>query len=55
MAEQRKLRLGAILHGAGGNLAGWRHPDAVADASVNFNFYKQQAIKAEEGKFDFYL
>ncbi|OMF34686.1 monooxygenase [Paenibacillus sp. FSL H8-0548] len=53
MAEQRKLRLGAILHGAGGNLAGWRHPDAVADASVNFNFYKQQAIKAEEGKFDF--
>jgi FMN-dependent oxidoreductase (nitrilotriacetate monooxygenase family) len=53
MAEQRKLRLGAILHGAGGNFAGWRHPDAVADASVNFEFYKQQAIKAEEGKFDF--
>ncbi|MEV5030452.1 LLM class flavin-dependent oxidoreductase [Paenibacillus sp. LPE1-1-1.1] len=53
MAEQRKLRLGAVLHGAGGNLAGWRHPDAVADASVNFAFYKQQALKAEEGKFDF--
>ncbi|WP_138755144.1 LLM class flavin-dependent oxidoreductase [Paenibacillus sinopodophylli] len=53
MGEQRKLRLGAVLHGAGGNFAGWRHPDAVADASVNFAFYKQQAIKAEEGKFDF--
>ncbi|MGO4548562.1 LLM class flavin-dependent oxidoreductase [Paenibacillus sp. 2TAB23] len=53
MTERKKLRLGAVLHGAGGNLAGWRHPDAVADASVNFQFYKQQAIKAEEGKFDF--
>ncbi|OXM86222.1 LLM class flavin-dependent oxidoreductase [Paenibacillus rigui] len=52
MTTTRKLKLGAMLHGVGGNMAAWRHPDAVADASVNFDFYKQQARKAEEGKFD---
>jgi len=52
MSKQRKLKLGAIIHGVGGNIAGWRHPDAIADASVNFPFYKQQAQKAEAGKFD---
>lgn len=30
----------------------WRHPEVPADASVNFEFYKTQAQKAEEGKFD---
>lgn len=52
MSKQRKLKLGAIIHGVGGNIAGWRHPDALADASVNFAFYQQQAQKAEAGKFD---
>ncbi|ANY68016.1 monooxygenase [Paenibacillus sp. BIHB 4019] len=51
--KKRQLKLGAILHGVGGNIAGWRHPDAQPDASVNFEFYKQQAQKAEAGKFDF--
>ncbi|OPA80508.1 monooxygenase [Paenibacillus selenitireducens] len=52
MTKQRQLKFGAIIHGVGGNMSGWRHPDAIADASVNFNFYKEQAQKAEEGKFD---
>lgn len=53
MGAKRTLRLGAVIHGVGGNSSGWRHPDMPADASVNIEFYKREAIKAEEGKFDF--
>ncbi|MGF7048837.1 FMN-dependent oxidoreductase (nitrilotriacetate monooxygenase family) [Paenibacillus sp. DS2015] len=52
MARQKKLKLGAIIHGVGGNPAAWKHPDVLSDASVNFKFYKEQALTAEEGKFD---
>ncbi|OAB42787.1 LLM class flavin-dependent oxidoreductase [Paenibacillus glacialis] len=52
MAKQKKLKLGAIIHGVGGNPAAWRHPDVPSDASVNFNYYKEQALTAEVGKFD---
>jgi N-acetyl-S-(2-succino)cysteine monooxygenase len=52
MPKQKHLKLGAIINGVGGNVSGWRHPDAITDASVNFGFYKQQAQKAESGKFD---
>ncbi len=53
MSEQRQLRLGTILHGASGNMSAWRHPAAVADASINFNFVIETAKKAEQGKLDF--
>ncbi|MFC0215913.1 LLM class flavin-dependent oxidoreductase [Paenibacillus chartarius] len=53
MSSKRKIKLGAILHGVGGNISGWRHPDAITDASVNFELYKHWTRKAEEGKFDF--
>ncbi len=52
MAEQRKIKFGAIIHGVGGNISGWRHPKVRTNQSVNLDFYKQQALKAEEGKFD---
>ncbi|MEW9701370.1 LLM class flavin-dependent oxidoreductase [Paenibacillus sp. SI8] len=52
MTQKKQLKLGAIIHGVGGNMSGWRHPDAIVDASVNFPYYKQQAQKAEAGKFD---
>ncbi|MFE5323082.1 LLM class flavin-dependent oxidoreductase [Paenibacillus sp. NPDC056579] len=52
MSKQRQIKFGAIIHGVGGNMSAWRHPKAVADASVNFEFYKEQAQKAEAGKFD---
>lgn len=52
MSNQKKLKFGAIIHGVGGNIAGWRHPDIQADASVSLEFYTNQAQKAEEGKFD---
>lgn len=53
MSEQRQLRLGTILHGASGNMSAWRHPAAVADASINFDFVKETARLAEAGKLDF--
>jgi FMN-dependent oxidoreductase (nitrilotriacetate monooxygenase family) len=53
MSKQRQLKLGAMVHGVGHGWGEWRHPDALADASVNFNFYKQQARLAEAAKFDF--
>ncbi len=49
---KRQLKFGAIIHGIGGSMSTWRHPEVQADASVSFDFYKRQAQKAEEGKFD---
>jgi FMN-dependent oxidoreductase (nitrilotriacetate monooxygenase family) len=49
----KQLKLGAMIQGAGGGWADWRHPDSVADAGINFGFYKRQAQLAEAGKFDF--
>ncbi|MCS3601875.1 FMN-dependent oxidoreductase (nitrilotriacetate monooxygenase family) [Buttiauxella sp. BIGb0471] len=53
MSNNRQLRLGTILHGASGNMSAWRHPAAIADASINFEFVKETALKAEAGKLDF--
>ena len=50
---QRVLRLGTMLHGAAGNMSAWRHPAAVADASINLNYAIEVAQKAEQGKLDF--
>nr|WP_217363430.1 LLM class flavin-dependent oxidoreductase [Pantoea sp. CCBC3-3-1] len=52
MSMNRQLHLGAIIQGASGNMSAWRHPDAVADASINVQFCQQLARKAEQGKFD---
>ncbi|MFF3101210.1 LLM class flavin-dependent oxidoreductase [Viridibacillus arvi] len=52
MAGKRQIKFGAIIHGVGGNISGWRHPKVLTNSSVNLNFYTQQAKKAEEGKFD---
>ncbi|MBV6287748.1 LLM class flavin-dependent oxidoreductase [Pseudomonas aegrilactucae] len=51
--SKRQIKLGAMIHGVGHGWGEWRHPDALADASVNFAFYKQQAQLAEGAKFDF--
>ena len=51
--SKRQIRLGAMIHGVGHGWGEWRHPEALADASVNFGFYKQQAKLAEAAKFDF--
>lgn len=49
----RQIHFGTILQGAGGNMSAWRHPDAIANASINLDFVKNIAIQAEQAKFDF--
>ncbi|MDD9269054.1 LLM class flavin-dependent oxidoreductase [Paenibacillus sp. GCM10023248] len=49
---KRQLKLGANLNGVGNSISFWRHPEVPTDASVSLAFYKEQARKAEEGKFD---
>ncbi|CUV01492.1 Nitrilotriacetate monooxygenase component A [hydrothermal vent metagenome] len=34
-------------------MASWRHPDAVPDAAINLDYYKQLTRRAEEAKLDF--
>lgn len=53
MSNHKQIRLGTILHGANGNMSAWRHPNAIANASINFEFAKSVAIQAEQAKFDF--
>ncbi|GBG09770.1 LLM class flavin-dependent oxidoreductase [Paenibacillus agaridevorans] len=52
MSSRKPIKFGAIIHGVGGNISGWRHPEVPADASVSLDFYKRQAATAEKGKFD---
>lgn len=52
-SPRRQIRLGAIIQGASGNMSAWRHPDAVADASINVRFVQELARRAEAAKFDF--
>ncbi|MET0361047.1 MAG: LLM class flavin-dependent oxidoreductase [Sphingobium sp.] len=49
---QRQLHLGAILAGVGTTQNGWRHPDLPGDASVNIQWFIENARKAEAAKFD---
>lgn len=51
--SQRQLHLGAILTGVGTDQQDWLHPEIPGDASVNIDWYKQQARAAEGAKFDF--
>ncbi|MCF9000049.1 LLM class flavin-dependent oxidoreductase [Acinetobacter nectaris] len=51
--NKRQIHFGTILQGAGGNMSAWRHPDAIADASINLDFVKNIAKQAEQAKFDF--
>ncbi|MFC5703023.1 LLM class flavin-dependent oxidoreductase [Cohnella faecalis] len=50
--NKKQIKFGALIHGVGGNVSAWRHPEVPADASVNFKFYTEQAQTAEAGKFD---
>ena len=49
----KQLKFGFVLHGVGAGWGDWRYETAVTDASVNFNFYKEQAQLAEQGRFEF--
>ena len=47
------IKLGLMLHGAGGHMNAWRHEKAPADASVNFRYFTDLAQRAEAAQFDF--
>ena len=49
---KRKLKFATFLSGFTG-IAGWRHEDAHADGSVNFDAFRHVAQTAERGLFDF--
>ena len=53
MPTQRQLRFGTFLAGTGSNMSSWRHPHAVVDAAINFDYYKTLTQKAEAAKLDF--
>jgi FMN-dependent oxidoreductase (nitrilotriacetate monooxygenase family) len=48
----RQLHLGAILSGVGTTQNSWLHPDLPGDASINIDWYIENARKAEAAKFD---
>src|SRR5690606_587513 len=48
----RQMKLGLFLRPAGHHLAAWRHPEAQADAGVNFRHFVDVARTAERGLFD---
>jgi Luciferase-like monooxygenase len=52
-SSSRQLRLGAILIGVGTSQNGWRDPDLPADASIDIEWYRSAAQKAEAAKLDF--
>ncbi|GLC92633.1 monooxygenase [Cupriavidus sp. TA19] len=47
-----QIRLGAFLYPSGHHIAAWRHPDAKADAGIDFRHYVELAQAAEAAKFD---
>ncbi len=46
------MRLGAFFIETGHHVTSWRHPDAQADAGVNFKHWAKIAQTAERAKFD---
>jgi FMN-dependent oxidoreductase (nitrilotriacetate monooxygenase family) len=52
MVQPRQLKLGAFLSVPGNHLAGWRHPDAVAESDMDWKQYLHLAKVAEAAKFD---
>ena len=48
----RKMKLGLFVRPCGHHIASWRHPQAQADAGVNFPHFVEMARTAERGLFD---
>jgi len=48
----RRLHLGAILEGVGADHASWRDPDLPGNASIDIDWYIENARAAEAAKFD---
>ncbi len=48
----RKMNLGLFIRPCGHHIASWRHPQAHADAGINFQHFVEMAQTAERGLFD---
>ncbi|EST34214.1 hypothetical protein M878_11270 [Streptomyces roseochromogenus subsp. oscitans DS 12.976] len=46
------MSLGALIHGSGGHVAAWRHPQARADGQLDFDFRARLAQTLENARFD---
>ena len=51
-ARKQQLKLGLFFAPTGHHTASWRHPEAQADAGVNFAHYMAVARAAEAAKLD---
>jgi FMN-dependent oxidoreductase (nitrilotriacetate monooxygenase family) len=51
----RQMKLGAFINPTGQHVAAWRHPDAPADAGVNFKHYVDLVRLLERGRFDIFF
>ena len=49
---KKQLKLGAFLMATGHHVAAWRHPNAEANAGLDFQHYKRIVQTAERAKFD---
>src|SRR5262249_57724533 len=52
MSTKGQMRLGAFFNPTGHHVASWRHPDAQADAGINFKHYVEITQTPERAKFD---
>lgn len=53
MSTERELHLGLMFWATGTHAAGWRHPDAQADAAYDIALIQEVSQIAERAKFDF--
>ncbi|MFB6807467.1 LLM class flavin-dependent oxidoreductase [Streptomyces sp. NPDC056387] len=53
MPTERQLHLGLMFWATGTHAAGWRHPDARADAAYDIGLIQEVSAEAERAKFDF--
>src|SRR5438094_6030270 len=52
MNNKGQMRLGAFFNPTGHHVASWRHPNAQADAGINFQHYLEITRTAERARFD---
>ncbi len=48
-----QMSLGTVLSPTSVHIAGWRHPEAVSNASAAFEFFRDTAVRARDAAFDF--
>lgn len=54
-SNNRQIRLGAFLPGAGQHIAAWRHPQAASESVLDIGYYQRLVSTAERGLFDLFF